>query len=98
MHSQSNLYRPWYDEQASEDENGRARKAYQSVLTVTASSSFDSSEYESFSKAVKELSKEKFNYTYDEPVNNFVANFHDAVRKYPIIYGRCMIITNVKAY
>ena len=79
--SQSNLYRPWYDEDSSKEENERAKKAYQSVLTVTASSSSDSSEYESFSKHVKQLSSEMFNYSYDEPVNNFVANFHDAVRQ-----------------
>ena len=79
--SQSNLYRPWFDENSDDTENDRARKAYKSVLTVTASSSSDSREYETFSKDVKKLSKEKFNYSYDEPVNNFVANFHDAVRK-----------------
>ena len=38
-------------------------------------------EVASTQKAVKQLSKEKFDYDYDEPVNNFVANFHDAVRK-----------------
>ena len=66
---------------ANTHRNDRAKKAYKSVLTVTASSSSDSREYETFSKDVKKLSKEKFNYSYDEPVNNFVANFHDAVRK-----------------
>ena len=80
-YSQSNLYRPWFDENSDDTENDRAKKAYKSVLTVTASSSSDSREYETFSKDVKKLSKEKFNYSYDEPVNNFVANFHDAVRK-----------------
>ena len=79
--SQSSLSQPWKLEGASAEENRRAKKAYESVLTVTASSSSGSNEYESFQKAVKQLSKEKFDYNYDEPVNNFVANFHDAVRK-----------------
>jgi hypothetical protein len=46
---------------------------------VTASSSADAKEYEVFSKAVKKISKEKFNYDYEEEVNSMVANFHDAV-------------------
>ena len=79
-YSQSNLYRPWEIKGDPDGNNHRAKKAYESVLTVTASSSRDSDNYESFEKSVKELSKEKFNYNYDEPVNNFVANFHDAVR------------------
>ena len=82
--SQSSLSQPWKREGTTNEiieENKRARKAYESVLTVTASSSSGSNEYESFQKAVKQLSKEKFDYNYDEPVNNFVANFHDAVRK-----------------
>jgi len=83
-YSQSNLYRPWEIE--GDPDNDRAKKAYESVLTVTASSSRDSDNYESFEKSVKELSKEKFNYNYDEPVNNFVANFHDAVRDKLYLY------------
>ena len=43
------------------------------------SSSSKVDEYEAFSQAVKDVAKKQFNYTYDEPVNNFVANFHDAV-------------------
>ena len=73
-------YKPWYDEKSKAEENEKAKKAYEAVLTVTASSSLNSPEYEEFSKAVKKLSKSKFNYTYNGPVNNFVGNFHDAVR------------------
>jgi len=78
----SNLMQPWNDTSASEEENARARKAYEAVLTVTASSSSKVDEYEAFSQAVKDVAKKQFNYTYDEPVNNFVANFHDAVLLY----------------
>ena len=73
------LHRPWYDPERPQEENDRAKKAYQAVLTVTASSSSQSSEYEAFAKAVTTLAKEKFNYDYKGPVNNFVASFHDAV-------------------
>ena len=79
------MYRPWLDttngKTEENEENQRAKIAYESVLTVTASSSSQSEEYGAFSQAVKDLSKSKFNYTWpDGPVNNFVANFHDAVR------------------
>ena len=83
--SPDNLDRPWYNKNSTPEENNRARRAYESVLTVTATPSSNSPEYESFSKQVKELSREKFDYSYDEPVNNFVANFHDAVRKRNLI-------------
>ena len=72
------FYRPWLSPNASKAENDRARRAYEAVLTVTARSS-DTTAYAEFSQAVKTVSKEKFNYTYEEEVNTFVANFHDAV-------------------
>ena len=59
------------------------------MLTVTARSS-DTTAYAEFSQAVKTVSKEKFNYTYEEEVNTFVANFHDAVSlsvKRPIAFS-----------
>ena len=71
-------YKPWYDPNASEDENRRARKAFEAVLTVTTSSS-DTPQFDEFAQEVKLLSKEKFNYNYTEEVSTFVANFHDAV-------------------
>ena len=82
--SEDGLYRPWLDttngKTDEHEENKRAKIAYESVLTVTASSSSQSEEYVAFSEAVKDLSKSKFNYTWPPgPVNNFVANFHDAV-------------------
>ena len=72
------LYRPWYSPASSQDENERAKRAYEAVLTVTARSS-DTDEYSEFSDRVKQLSREKFGYPYEEEVNTFVANFHDAV-------------------
>lgn len=80
--SENGLHRPWDDPTRPKEENDRALKAYQAVLTVTAaSSSSQSSEYEAFSNAVKRLALDKFGYDYQGPVNNFVASFHDAVRK-----------------
>ena len=63
------FYRPWYSPNASKAENERARRAYEAVLTVTARSS-DTTAYSEFSQAVKTVSKEKFNYTYEEEVLN----------------------------
>ena len=61
------FYRPWYSPNASKAENERERRAYEAVLTVTARSS-DTTAYSEFSQAVKTVSKEKFNYTYEEEV------------------------------
>ena len=77
--SEDGLYKPWEDKNSSEEENQRAKIAYEAVLTVTASSSSKSAEYRAFDKATRALAKEKFDYDYEGPVNNFVANFHDAV-------------------
>ena len=54
------------------------------MLTVTASTASKTEEYEAFSKAVRKVSQNIFNYTYNEPVNNFVANFHDSVSIFSI--------------
>ena len=48
-------------------------------MTVTASYSSKSAEYRAFDNATRTLAKEKFGVEYEGPVNNFVANFHDAV-------------------
>ena len=60
-------------------ENERARRAYEAVLTVTASSS-NTPEYDEFADAVKAVARDRFDYDYEGEVNTFVANFHDAVR------------------
>nr|XP_040571414.1 atrial natriuretic peptide receptor 1-like [Lepeophtheirus salmonis] len=77
----SSLYRPWNDKEASEEENLRAKHAYEALLTVTAHTA-DTNEYHNFAKDVKSLSKKLFNYSYEEPVTPLVANFHDAVLLY----------------
>ena len=89
----SSLLKPWHDPSAPAEENARARRAYEAVLTVTAASTVASSASSSedgggedsgdFESAVKAISRERFGYEYaeDEEVNAFVANFHDAVRR-----------------
>ena len=77
--SEDGLYKPWEDKNSTDKENQRAKEAYEAVLTLTASSSSKSAAYQAFDKATRTLAKEKFGYDYEGPVNNFVANFHDAV-------------------
>ena len=77
--SEVGLYKPWYDSKDSNETNERAKEAYEAVLTVTASYSSKSAEYRAFDNATRTLAKEKFGVDYEGPVNNFVANFHDAV-------------------
>lgn len=46
----------------------------------------DTEQYRDFSDEVKRIAREEFNYTYDEdPVNPFVAAFHEAVLLYAIV-------------
>lgn len=46
----------------------------------------DTEQYRDFSDEVKRIAQDEFNYTYDEdPVNPFVAAFHEAVLLYAIV-------------
>lgn len=46
----------------------------------------DTEQYRDFSKEVKRIARDEFNYTYDEdPVNPSVAAFHEAVLLYAIV-------------
>ena len=63
---------PWKNQNDTAENNERARKAFEAVLTVTAWTP-DTEEYMNFSKEVKERAKTKYNYTYEEDtVNTFV--------------------------
>ena len=54
-------------------------------MTVTARVP-DTEQYRDFSEQVKQIARDEFNYTYDEePVNPFVAAFHEAVLLYAIV-------------
>ena len=57
----------------------------EALLTVTARVP-DTEQYRDFSDEVKRIAHDEFNYTYDEdPVNPFVAAFHEAVLLYAIV-------------
>lgn len=59
----------------------------EALLTVTARVP-DTEQYRDFSDQVKQIARDEFNYTYDEdPVNPFVAAFHEAVLLYAIVSG-----------
>lgn len=74
---------PWKLENATKENNERAKRAYEALLTVTVRPPPDSEEYIKFDKQVKEEALKKFNFTFgDEPVNPFVTAFYDAVILY----------------
>jgi hypothetical protein len=57
----------------------------EALLTVSARVP-DTEQYRDFSDEVKRIAREEFNYTYDEdPVDPFVAAFHEAVLLYAIV-------------
>lgn len=76
-------YTPWYHPNETQENNDRAKRAYEALLTVTVRPPPDSEEYVHFDKEVKELALRKFNFSFgDEPVNPFVTAFYDAVILY----------------
>ena len=76
-------YTPWMDENATKEENSEGQNAFQSVLTVTAGIAASSSDnYTIFSNRVQQLAQEHFNYSHEEDVSTFAANFYDAALLY----------------
>ncbi|KAK4007858.1 hypothetical protein OUZ56_013008 [Daphnia magna] len=76
--------KPWHSNSDTEAQNNRSRRAYEALLTVSARVP-DTEQYRDFSKEVKRIARDEFNYTYDEdPVNPSVAAFHEAVLLYAI--------------
>lgn len=73
--------KPWYNPNDNHTVNERAKTAYTALLTVIAKQPEDD-EYLEFSKRVKELAEQKYNYTFTEPVSTFVTAFYDAVLLY----------------
>ena len=74
--------KPWYSENDTEENNNKSRRAYEALLTVTPYIP-ETEEYLNFSNQVKKIALEEFNYTIaEEPVNPFVAAFHEAVLLY----------------
>ncbi|GLG93657.1 Guanylate cyclase [Gryllus bimaculatus] len=80
--NQDNL-KPWLNESDTDERNARARKAYEALLTVTASTP-NNTQYSNFSEEVKSLARDKFNYTSNSSVSTFVTAFYDAVVLYAL--------------
>ncbi|XP_052826119.1 atrial natriuretic peptide receptor 1 [Octopus bimaculoides] len=76
---------PWYRANDTAESNEKARKAYESLMTVSLRKP-TSPEYENFSREVISRAKsESQNFTYGEDeVNSFVGAFHDAVILYAL--------------
>lgn len=67
----------------TEENNAKARRAYEALLTVTVRPPPESDEYVNFDREVKALALEKFGFSFgSEPVNPFVTAFYDAVILY----------------
>ncbi|GFR70172.1 guanylate cyclase [Elysia marginata] len=75
--------KPWYRANDTDARNAAARKAYESLMTVTLRQP-TSPKYKQFSKDVKAKAAQIYpNFTYgDEEVNSFVGAFYDAVILY----------------
>lgn len=84
LRSEQNIKEPWRVEGDTEERNEKARKAYEALLTVTTSTP-DNHEYHNFSREVKTLARDKYNFTFGESsVSTFVAAFYDAVLLYAL--------------
>ncbi|KAK6958738.1 atrial natriuretic peptide receptor 1, partial [Biomphalaria glabrata] len=77
--------KPWYRPNDTEENNRKARKAYESLMTVTLRKP-TSENYKNFSEEVKRRAAKMYpNFTYGEQeVNSFVGAFHDAVILYAL--------------
>ncbi|XP_011301299.1 atrial natriuretic peptide receptor 1 isoform X5 [Fopius arisanus] len=82
--SDNNSKERWRMEGDTDERNEKARKAYQSLLTVTARTP-DNEEYQNFSREVKSLAQSKYNFTFGSSLlSTFVAAFYDAVFLYAL--------------
>ncbi|XP_068082292.1 atrial natriuretic peptide receptor 1 [Anabrus simplex] len=80
----NNSAEPWKREDDTPENNKRAKKAYEALLTVTAATP-NNPQYNSFSEEVKKLAQEKYNYSFgNESVSTFVTAFYDAVLLYSL--------------
>ena len=75
---------PWRVDGDTDERNEKARKAYQALLTVTARTP-DNLEYLNFSREVKSLAQNKYNFIFgNSSVSTFVTAFYDAVLLYAL--------------
>ena len=72
--SQSKLRRPWYDANDTAENNEKARRIYESVMTITLRKP-DSERYRNFSREVKRIAKQEYNdSSYDDDDDDEVRN------------------------
>ena len=82
-HSPRNSYKPWLSKNDTEENNDRAKRAYEALLTLTVRPPPNTPEYMEFDDNVRKKALAEFNFTFgDEPVNPFVTAFYDAVLLY----------------
>ena len=76
----SNLQRPWFASDATEEENEVARNAFEHVLTISSSKSVNGN-FNQFKQRVETVASKTFNNSSAENfVNSFVGNYYDAVK------------------
>ena len=75
------LYKPWNDPKGPNEENQRAKMAFESVLTISSLSDFGD-RFNSFRKKVEAVSVNILNRTENILVNSVVVNFYDALSLY----------------
>ena len=76
----SNLQRPWFASDATEEENEIARNAFQHVLTISSSKSVNGN-FNQFKQKVETVASKTFNNSSGENfVNSFVGNYYDAIK------------------
>ena len=87
--SNKSTLNPWHDENDTAENNERARRAYTALMTVAAATP-DTDRYRRFSKQVRTIARDEFNCSApedggeEEPVNPFVAAFHEALLLYAV--------------
>ncbi|XP_076366597.1 atrial natriuretic peptide receptor 1-like isoform X3 [Tachypleus tridentatus] len=82
--SKKSIHRPWYKADDTSETNDRARKAYQSLLTITDRVP-DTPEYAEFSREIKNITKKRYGFDYgEEEVSVYVTAFHEAVLLYAL--------------
>ncbi|XP_076324600.1 atrial natriuretic peptide receptor 1-like isoform X2 [Tachypleus tridentatus] len=82
--SKNEILWPWYRESDTAEENERARKAYEALLTITSPIP-ETPEYKKFAEDVKQLAKNDVHFDYQtEEVNMFVSGFYEAMILYAL--------------
>ena len=76
-----NTFKPWHDEEASDEENSEAMEAFHSVFTLNLGIPHSSGNL-TFTHRVKELARTQFGFDYKEDVSTLAENFYDAALVY----------------